>query len=612
MKNYATALAVIVSMLASSIPSGQGLQAHSFKSHDKEFDQVADYVVVGLGGAGCVLARRLTDDKKTSVIGIEAGSNDIDQEPISDPSVNGELDHGYSPQYFWQGATIPQTQLEDQTFHWTNGRIFGGGLSINGLQFVRGTPELWQQYEDALGDDWAVDQVFRRYKELEKYVGPTLHPLNRGTEGHWVTTALPEHPTEDAHYILEGFEQVSGLPEVIDVNDQYEGSIGPFLRWDLQIDPNTGLRTSTATGFLGPDVMTKEGKGRKKRKLKVHFESTVLSLIWDDKGENKVIGVRYTRHGKSYSVRAKKAVILSAGFQTAQLLQTEGIGPREVLEAANIPVRVDNYHVGKHLTNHPLILGIVFSTPGLSVVHDEHDLYSYYTPGAFLPDTSLAGNPETRGFQWITMPTSGGGGHGGGGHAMHGSEGDEDAKLALIPLLLFPKSEGTVKVQNPDPLKIALVDVSYLSDPADLESFKAALRHVVLGLDDYFASTTAPSGGHWSLENPSREVIEDDELLTEFIKTNIEQAHHWSATTRMAKSGAEGVVDPQGRVFGVQGLRVADNSILNTTDGNLGGPAVLVGWTIAEFLINEDAMQASCVQETQQKTKKQAKKSKNG
>lgn len=561
-----------------------GVEHVESKSKKKQhYDYCADYVVIGMGGSGCVMARRLTDDLKTSVIGLEAGANIIDQEPIADPNFQAELDHEFHPQYFWQGETVPQPQLADQSFHWTNGRIFGGGLSINGLQFVRGTPELWRQYEERLGEDWSVDNVFRRYKELESFTGPTLHPLNRGTDGNWITTALPTNPKPDARFILNGFEQVSGLPEVIDNNDQFESSVGPFLRWDLQIDPITGLRTSTATGFLGQDVMSKDGKGLDGRKLSVFFQSTVLSLIWDDNDTNKVIGVRYTQLGKSYTVRARKAVILSAGFQSAQLLQTAGIGPREVLEAAQIPVRVDNAHVGNQLINHPLVLGITFNTPGLDVI-PQNEFYSYYTPGAFLPDPSIVGSDNIRGFQWITSPI------------VEEEEekkkafhdpGEEGSKLALIPLLLFPKSTGTIKVQSGDPLTIVLADVNYLRDPADLESFKAAIRQVVLGLDDYFALNLSPSGKQWSLLSPSREVIADDELLTEFIKAAMEQAHHWSGTCRMARTAAEGVVDSRGRVFGVEGLIVADASILNTVDANLGGPAVLVGWTIAEFLINQ-------------------------
>lgn len=555
-------------------------------SEQEHFDYCADYVIIGMGGSGCVIARRLTDDFKTSVIGLEAGSNVIDQEPITDPSFQAELDHGYSAQYMWQGETIPQPQLADQSFHWTNGMIFGGGLSINGLQFVRGTPELWKRYEDALGEDWSVQNVFRRYKELESFTGPTLHPLNRGTTGGWINMALPQNPTADSTYLLKGFEAISGLSEIIDYNDQYDSPVGPFLRWDLQINPETGLRTSTATGFLGPDVMTKEGKGLDGRKLLVSFDSFALSFIWDDCIHHKVVGVRYTKHGKCYSVKAKKAVILAAGFQSAQLLQTQGIGPKDVLDAAGVAVRVDNPHVGNQLVNHPLILGITFSAPGLQVI-PEDEYYSYYTPGAFLPDPSEPENPTKRGFQWITIPIEEGEG-GGHGHAsnLYHDPVEPGSAFALIPLLLFPKSSGTIKIQNPNPLKIALADVNYLSDPADLESFKAAIRQVVLGLDDYFEAHEAPAGNHWSLLTPSREVIEDDEELTEFIKTAIEQAHHWSGTCRMARSAEQGVVDSRGRVFGVEGLIVADDSILDTVDGNLGGPAVLVGWTISEFLMH--------------------------
>ncbi len=568
-----------ISILAPVELSAQG-------SENPMFDFTADYVVVGLGGAGCVVARRLSDDFSTFVFAIEAGANEVNDQELQ--SVTNSPRNQFFPKYFWQGVTVRQDQLIPSTtiFDWTGGRTFGGSFIVNGLQFVRGTPQLWQQYEDKLGSDWSVSEVFRRYKELECFQGPVINPTTRGTTGLLDNLELPLNPSDDANFILGALESVSGLDAIVDYNDQSLAPIGPFSRWNSYQKKENGLRESTATAFLDTDVMSFDGKGLNGRELEVSFNSTFVSLIWDDSpggNSNKVIGVRFSREGECFNVKANKEVIISAGFRSAQLLQLSGIGPEDVLNDAGCPIHVVNNNVGQHLTNHPSVRGITFSAQGLDPEPKPPVGFTsrFPLPGAFLPAILPVVNPNAPGIgrevQWINSAKV--------------ADNPDDSSIGLTALLLFPKSEGTIKIQDCDPFKIALVDVNYFADQEDIDTMITGIQSYVLGLDNYFRVNNPPKGApKWGLLTPLRATIEDPVLLKNYILENVGQAHHWASSTRMGLNADDAVVDSRGRVFGCENLRVADNSILFTqTDGNLGGPAALVGWTISEFVIKDNA-----------------------
>lgn len=525
----------------------------------------ADYIIIGLGGAGAVLAKRLTDDKRTSVIALEAGDNNTDEEPILDPAYAPFLANDFYPQYFWQGDTTPQPQVNNRSFLWTGGRTLGGGTSVNNAVVVKGSPAYWQLIEETVGSAWSVDKVYKRYKELETYIGPKgPGPNTRGKHGPWTNIALPENPTEDSEYLLQAMVEVTGLPAIVDYNNPLT-PMGPFLRQDLQ-ERVGDLRESSAYAFLNSNVMTFDGNGVRGRKLKVHFRATALDLLWE---KDKVIGVRYTKNGECYEVYAKKEVILSAGFQSAQFLQRNGIGPKEVLDAAGVPVRINNPNIGR-LKTHTANQQIVFLTPGAQFVVPSEP-FSYAAPGAFLPQNI---GDDYRNLQWV---------------------GAGIFPEVFVPILLGPlnpKSTGSIKIQNDDPFKIPLVDVGFYSDTdgvdgtsQDLNYTVEGIRNFIIPLNEYFAANPAPNGQTWTLINPSLEVLNDDEAIRDFIKSTIIAAYHWSATVPMGTDASNGAVDSHGRVFGVKGLRVADVSILPyVPDGNTATPAVLVGWTISEFI----------------------------
>ena len=159
-------LALLTGMLLSVIAPSNLAYAEGKHKQKRKFDHCADYVVIGMGGAGCVVTRRLTDDFCTSVIGLESGFNTTDQAPIRDLNRDSALLTEFFPEYFWQGVAKRDPAVNNRQFAWTNGRTFGGGSAINGLQYVRGTTDVWQVYEDTLGNGWTVDVIAHILKGL--------------------------------------------------------------------------------------------------------------------------------------------------------------------------------------------------------------------------------------------------------------------------------------------------------------------------------------------------------------------------------------------------------------------------------------------------------------
>lgn len=537
------------------------------KIHGHCCDQVVDYIIIGMGASGAVMAKRLSDDKHTSVIGLEAGDNNNDEAPIYDPAFNLFLPSQFFPQYFWQGVGVPLPNVLNQAFPWTGGRLLGGGTSVNNIQVVRGSVGYWQEIEDQLGSDWSVDKTFKRFKKLETYIGPKgPGPNTRGNHGPWTNIALPETSTADSLYLRDAMVASTGYPEITDYNNPLT-PFGTFLRWDMQERPGD-LRESSAFAFLGSDVMTPEGVGVHGRKLRVHLRSTAIDLLWN---KNKVIGVRYTQDGNVYEIFARKEVILSAGFQSAQFLQRNGVGPQDVLAQAGVPVRVNNPNIG-YMKTHAVNLSILYSTPGANFIPDTETAFSFFAPGAFLPR-----NPgdTTRNMQWVPYPIAP----------------DLLLVIALGPLL--PKSTGFVAIQNDDPLKIPLANQGYFSDtdgPAgtsdDLNNTIEQFRLFLNGLSDYFAANPAPNGSIWTLIQPTPDVLNNDAALTDFILSTVHVAYHYTNLVPMGQDASTGAVDTHGRVFGVESLRVVDDSILpQIPDGNTATPAILVGWTISEFIL---------------------------
>ncbi|NKI22475.1 GMC family oxidoreductase [Paenibacillus dendritiformis] len=516
-----------------------------------------DYIVVGTGPAGAVLAKILSDDKKTSVLVLEAGENRDKDVPIRDSTQAPELEENFFPQYFWQGEGTPQEGVDDRAFEWTTGRLAGGGSSINGEQYVRPTAEVMEKWERLLGNLWSPEKVVQRFKRLERYTGETTDASAHGYHGRIDIRQAPAEPTAMAEKLTDAIEKATGFPRILDYNDP-DTPLGPFTRWQL-FQKRNGERESASTAFLSADVVTPAGRGVRGRKLTVRYQATALGILFSRK---RAIGVEYLQAGKCVRAYARKKVILSAGINSAQLLMLSGIGPAGVLREANIPVIYDNPNVGQRLRNHTLNFA-VFSANRHDRALPANDPAALYTGGAFLPDpTGL--DPHRRAVQLIGI----------------GSRG----MLTVAILYLRPKSRGSITIQNKDPLTIVLADEGFLANPDDMEAVKNIYKIYIKNI----ASELALIDPSYRLVSPDPAVIDNDAQLEAFIKDNFDHNHHQQGSLRMAPLRKGGVVDRAGKVHGVKDLIVADASIIPfTVDGNTSASAYLIGYTIARRLRGE-------------------------
>ena len=518
-----------------------------------------DYIIVGTGPAGAVMPKTLTDDKVTSVLVLEAGENNDRDTPIRDSTFAPELEERFFTEYFWQGEGVPQRRVNDRTFEWTTGRLAGGGSSINGEQYVRPTADVFKEWESLLGSMWSPQQAIEVFKQLERFNGITDGLGIHGFNGRISIRQAPKTPSTLSKKFVSAIEQATGFNTILDYNNP-KTPIGPFTQWQLFQKPN-GQRESASTAFLSPDIMTPQGFGVNGRKIRVLFESTALRILFN---QNRAVGIEFLKEGKFTRVFARKKVILSAGINSPQLLMNSGVGPSDDLKEAGIPVVFDNPNVGKNLTNHTLN-SAVFTVNERDFQDFQKDPNALYTGGAFLPDPLSKSTHSRRSVQLI------------------GSVSEESFVITII--FLRPKSRGSIRIQSNDPLKIVLADEGFLENRADLEAVKNIYKVYIKNIAAEF-STIDPA---YRLISPTMDIINDDAKLEEFIKQNFGHNHHQQSFLRMAPLNQGGVVDQYGRVYGVQQLIVADDSIIPfTVDGNTSAPAYLIGYTIAKQLLEDE------------------------
>lgn len=521
-----------------------------------------DYIVIGTGTAGSVLAKKLTDDLKTSLLSIEAGDNNSKERPIRDSRFAPPfiLRDNFSPEYYWPGKGTPQKSVQNRSFEWTGGRTLGGSSSVNNEQYVRPTDLNIKQWEDSLGPLWSPKRKNYLFTKLEKYNGGSHNPEARGYQGRLDIRQTPVKPTTMVEKIIKAMERATGIKRILDYNDP-NTPIGPFTRWQLYQMPN-GIRESADTAFLTRDVVNEDGLGVKGRKLTISYKSTVRRIIFDE--NKRARGVEYVKEGRAKVAYARKKVILSAGIKSPELLMLSGIGPEKLLKKAKIPLLVANNNVGKHLTTHAANMAS-FQVNKKDRFRPAKDPNALYVSGAFLPDPRKGPESKKRFVQIFGQP-------------------NDEGNLSIGFYLTEPKSKGRVSIQNNDPLKLVLASEGFLSHPEDLESIKQVFKVYLRKI----AKELSKIDHEYKLLSPSFDVIQDDKKLEAFIKENLQATHHIQGTARMATSPKDGVVNGKGEVYGVHDLIIADDSIAPfVSDGNTSAPAYFIGANIAEILLDQ-------------------------
>lgn len=529
-----------------------------------------DYIVVGLGAAGTIVTNVLSVDGTRNVLGLEAGPNQ-DNNPLVTQVTNAALLYGApaTGQLFWgqfkgQPSSEPNPPLTVGNWPYTGGRCLGGSTSINTLQYVQGTDWMCQKWVNLTGGDqrWNVTNAIADWIALTTFMGTTNVPQNRGTNGS--LNVLQEFTTGNqttvpamATKFVAAMTALTGLAQLPDYNGMTPSSeVGPFTAWQLMAFPN-GTRCSASHAFLPPWV-------RARTNLGVSLSSQTTKILMSG---TTAIGVQYLQNGVPTVSYARKEVIISAGINSAQLLQNSGIGPGGSV--------IDNPAVGAQLYNHQGVIAIWSTNASDGPSENPNDLFM---AGAWLP-TVLNSSVDATGlsprrFVMITeaqtVPSLG-------------------PIMVAILFNLQPNQTGYVHPFDSDPLRMPNVTDNVFLAPdgtVDLLGMTLAVKKYICDLAPIYASSIDPS---YTLISPSSAQCANLTLLQEFVTSETDQsAHHWTSSNAMGVCGdGVAVVDSRGRVCGTKNLRVADASIIpRPFDGNTEGPSLRVGWVVGNDILS--------------------------
>ncbi len=568
---------ILIMVVATTQLFGNHSSPYRCKMSGNELE--ADIIVIGGGAAGCILMNKLSENGKFSVLGIEGGLNLTNDPAIEAVGLEAFLLAGTGkPKYFWPGwnQTLPMAGLNGRTSDWTTGMLLGGGSSINGLYYGRGTNAVYSRWEGVSGsNNWSLDNILATFNALENYQGLTITPGARGVNGPVNVLQTPTVSQITTNVLLPATQSAyPGIPTVVDYNDpSVENCIATRSQWF--IDPTGTKRVSSATAFLDSSVMTQEGQGVNGHKLFMLFGSVAVQIIFDKHGTAKK--VKYVKDGKLFVAKAKKAVVLASGINSSKLLQLSGIGPKQVLKNAGIKPVYINENVGKHLQNHPLIFITMLADPALSGVPTGAP-YAFTIHNVYLPVVGgSASDPRMVQFLFEFFPET----------------------IATPPLLavgfnlLNPVSEGSVAIQSDNSFQIAAADDGFYQDPVDLENMKSVVSVYVRALLDQLALLYPFPSIYFRpiVTDPINLVIlsnYSDDSVTQYVKNNSNLSldiHHFVSHCKMAPLNAGGVVDGDTRVYGTKNVFVADNSICPVIpDINTTAPAMMIGLRTSEIL----------------------------
>ncbi len=536
----------------------------------------ADIIVVGGGAAGCVLMSQLSENGLFSVLGIEAGLNLTNDPAIEAVGLPAFLLAGTGKyKYFWPGwnQTVPMPGLNGRTSDWTTGMVLGGGSSINGLYYGRGSNAVYSRWEEVSGSsNWSLDNILATFNALENYQGLTITPGARGDNGPVNVLQTPTVSQITSEVLLPASQAAfPGIPIVVDYNDpSVENCIDPRAQWF--IDPTGTKRVSSATAYLNSTVMTPEGQGVNGHKLFMLFDSVAVKIIFDKHGCAKK--VKYIQDGQLLEARARKAVVLASGINSSKLLQLSGIGPSQALKNAGIKPVFINENVGKHLQNHPLIFITLLADPAANGIPPGAP-YAFTINNVYLPVVGgSSSDPRMLQILFEYIPATA----------------QTPPVVAVGFELLNPESEGSVTIQSDNSFQIAAADDGFYQDPVDLENMKNAVKVYIRSLLEQLAIIDPPYYQPIPGDPINLVILSsyNDAVVEAYVKNNSNlslDVHHFTSHCKMAPLNAGGVVDGDTRVYGTKNVFVADDSICPVIpDINTAAPAMMIGLRSSEIL----------------------------
>jgi choline dehydrogenase len=527
-----------------------------------------DYVIVGAGAAGCVLANKLSANPGTSVLLIEAGPAD-DNPLIHMPRGLGKLYTVGATTYFYE---VQRNAGKPATESWLRGRMLGGSTSLNGLMYQRGHQEDYDHWERDLGlEGWGWNSFGRIFKEMEDHeLGGNSH---RGAGGPVVVSITKNHTPLMDKLIQAGGKL--GLPHFQDANMPEQEGIG-YVNSTIR----KGRRWSANKAFLEPV--------RSRKNLTVVINTEVSKILFESR---KAVGVECRRGDAKITYRADREIILATGtMHSPKLLQLSGIGPAAHLQALGISVIQDSPEVGANLREH-LVFRIQYRLSGDYSQNKEHSgwrvilhgLRYMLTHGGLMSDPPYDVTAFVRTQKNLPRPDA---------QIVIGnmsmSVAEEgftvDVKLedqpgaSIIGYNMRPESRGSVLIKSADPAAAPQVIANYLSDPRDKATAIGTVRFMRSLFDHPLVKPYVKAE---LLPGPT--VQTDEQILAAYDKVS-GPGYHATGTCRMG-TDANSVVDEKLRVRGVTNLRVADISIFPTlVSGNTQGPAMAAAWRAAQII----------------------------
>lgn len=525
-----------------------------------------DYIIVGAGSSGCVLANRLSTDPKNRVLLLEAGGRDLN--PWIHVPV-GYFKTMHNPATDWCYMTEPDKGINNRRLQWPRGKVLGGSSSLNGLLYVRGQAQDYDRWEELGNKGWSFKNVLPYFKKSEDQ--------ERGAdEFHGVGGPLKVSDLRLRRPIADMFIKASvetGIPANKDYNGADQEGVGYF-----QQTAHKGFRWSTARGFLNP--------AKKRPNLTVITKAHTTRVLFEG---TRATGIEYLKNGKLEQVKADKEVILSAGaIGSPQILQLSGIGPKELLDKLQIPIVKALPGVGQNLQDH-LQIRLVFKTD-LDTLNDELNSYfkqfkvglEYFfkrtgplTLAASQVVVFTNSNPSVKrpDIQFHMQPLS----------ADKPGDGVHPFSAFTASVCqLRPFSRGHIEIKSRDPLEYPEIHPNYLSDERDqkiaIDSVKVARK-----------IADAPALKEHIVDEfvPGRQFQTDEELL-DAARQFSQTIYHPTSTCKMGNDEMA-VVNDRLQVHGIEGLRVIDASIMpEIVSGNTNAPAIMIAEKGADMIL-EDA-----------------------
>jgi choline dehydrogenase len=510
---------------------------------------MVDYVVVGAGAAGCVLAGRLSEDEHASVALLEAGG--------SDRALFVRLPAGFAKLFKtdrdWAYFTEPELGLAGRRLFWPRGKMLGGSSSMNAMVYIRGTPGDYDRWEQLGCEGWSFGDVLPLFRRTERNARGAS-PLHGGDGPLHVNDLVLVNEVSRA--FLDACAE-RGLPRNDDFNGERQEGYGRY-----QVTQRRGRRFSAADAYLAP--------ARRRRNLRVETYALATRLVFEG---TRCTGVEYVKAGKTHRVYASREVILAAGaINSPQLLLASGIGPADELEKLGVPVVTDSPGVGKNLQDHvavaaswactrPVTLDMAEGLPNLLrfLIAGTGPLTSNIAEvGAFLKTDPTRSDPD---IQLVFAPAW---------YVDHGLEKPQGCGFSIAAALLRPEARGEITLRCADPREPPRITARYLSSQRDRRILLEGVKRI-----REIAAATALASYRGSERAPGEDVKTDGDLAR-WLERSAETLYHPVGTCKMG-TAADAVVDPRLRVRGIERLRIADASIMPIIPGgNTHAPTLMI------------------------------------